>query len=175
MHKTNFRYGVLVLIALFWVTPAVAKVLVYSGMTAGSAKSSSNTQFDATDSMYLFVGIQTDYYVTYEVGATRLHTKQATSANNQKNTLGLLTVSALGHLPISDSSLFARIGFSAYEYGDNNDKLQRVLLPIYGAGIDLGIIPRLTIRLEWQHYVDLKMNDVNFDVKTIQLGAFYYF
>ncbi len=173
--NANKLFSLLILIALSWASPIGAEVLVYGGMTVGSAESSINDQFNASDGMYAFIGIQTEYYVTYEAGAARLHTDQPTSANDYKTALVLLTASVLGHLPISDSSLFARIGAGVYQYYDNSGVLQDIYLPTYGAGIDLGIIPRMTIRLEWLRYTDLEMNHINFDIETISLGAFYYF
>ena len=175
MRNSNGRYRILILIVLYWISPVSAETLPYAGMTLGPAVTSQNDQFDASDGAYLFMGIQTEYYATYEIGITRLKTDTPTQANNQKNTLFLVDLSGLAHLPISDSSLFARIGISAYEYYDDNDELQKVVLPTYGAGIDIGIIPRMTIRLEWQRYIDLEMNRAEFDIENIRLGAFYYF
>lgn len=171
----RFRYGLLVLIALSWSAPTAAALLPYAGLTVGQAKSSDNHPFDATNGAYLFMGIQTEYYVTYEIGIVYLKTNQPIPAKNQHDHLELFSLSALGHLPISDSSLFARLGVGGYQYFDDNDVLQDVILPTYGAGIDLGIIPRLTIRLEWQRYLDMEMNHANFDIETIRIGAFYYF
>lgn len=174
-RNSHGRYGILILIALCWLSPVSAETLPYAGMTLGPAKTSQNDQFDASDTAYLFLGIQTEYYATYEIGVTRLKRDTLTQTNNQKTTLTLVDLSGLAHLPISDSSLFVRVGISAYEYYDDKDELQRVVIPTYGAGFDLGVIPRLSIRLEWQRYLDLEMNQVQFDIETIRLGAFYYF
>ena len=175
MYKCFLRFGLLWLSILPVGVALSSELLPFAGLTAGSAVSSSDDPFDATDSAYLFIGIQTEYYVTYELGATRIDTNKPKPIVNQRRTLSMLGVSALGHLPIGDSSLFVRLGVSGYQYFDPQDVLQDVFVPTYGAGLDLGIIPRLTLRLEWQRYVDMELNHVKFDIEAIRIGLFYYF
>lgn len=100
MRNINYRYSVLLLIVLHWASPVSAEVLPYAGMTLGPAKTSQNDQFDASDEAYLFMGIQTEYYVTYEIGVVRFKTDTPTQANNQKSSLTLLSLSGLAHLPL---------------------------------------------------------------------------
>ena len=151
-----------------------ATVLPYAGATVGSSESQPVDQFETDLSGYFFIGIQTDYYVTYELGISYFEFNTFEGAPSSRHA-SFLTATALGHLPIGDSSIFIRAGISGYEYFDNNDEQQDVFVPTYGFGFDYAIKPRISLRLEWQRYMDLEYNRAKFDIDSVRAGFFVYF
>lgn len=170
----HFYLGSLLACLLIWTQPAAATSATYIGLTLGPAKTSANDEFDLNSGDYLFVGIQTEHYLTFEFGITHFNGEIHSQAKKTA-VFNHFSLSALGHLPISDSSLFARIGVNGYQYFDNNDQIQNVTLPTVGAGFDYGILPRLTIRMEWQRYIGFEINQTRSDIQNVRLGMLYYF
>ena len=150
--------------------------VTFAGVTTGPASSSIPEIFDVTNSTYIFVGYQADIPATFEVGATifKMETPPDKSSD-EENVLQQLTASALGHLPIGDSSIYIRAGASVYQYFDSNDSMQTVIAPVYGAGVDYGIKPRLTIRIEWIRHVNMEFNSDKFEFDATRLGFYMYF
>lgn len=155
--------------------PASAALLPYAGFALGPAKSSASDQYELSNGLHLFFGIQTGYNVTYEAGYTLIGT-QTTTEESEDHFVSLLSLTALGHIPIGDSSIFVRYGFSHwYEGIDHAGSDENGVSPTVGAGVDFGIKPRLTIRLEWQRYMDIGITPKGFDIDHTRIGLMYYF
>ena len=173
--SNNFLYWKIFFGALLLCSRSVyAGALVYAGMGMGPAQSTADKQFDLEYGVNLFVGVQTEYYITYELGVVRFVTKNSPGENEDK-VLTQVTGSVLGHLPIGDSSLFARVGASLYQYRNSSEQLDDVAIPTVGAGLDFGIKPLITLRLEWQRYIGVEYNSTEFDIDNTRLGLIFYF
>lgn len=146
----------------------------YAGFSYGSAKSSLAEQFDPASSLYVFFGIQKDYFLTYEIGLSHFDFT-IFEGQHQQRSATMLTGSLLAHLPIGDSSLFGRLGLSGYQYYDSNDDIQNVFVTTYGAGFDLALTRMLSLRMEWQRFVDLEYNQQMATIESWRAGLFFYF
>lgn len=167
--------SMVVTIILYSANPAKAELLPYGGFALGPVKSSKSDQYELSNGLHLFFGIQTQYNVTYEASLTLIGT-QTTTDNSEENIVSLLSLTALGHIPIGDSSIFVRYGFSHwYEGLDHAGSDKNGISPTVGAGIDFGVKPRLTIRLEWQRYMEIGIIQKDFDIDHTRIGLMYYF
>ena len=171
----RITYTVFIFTLLCWLKPVSAEI-PFVGLSVGPAKSSSTGQFDVNSSLYLFAGLQTEYLLTYEIGISLFKTTTPPDKTTSEDyVLQQLTGSALVHLPMGDSSVFIRLGFSAYQYYDEVGLLRDIFAPTYGAGFDFAIKHRQTIRLEWQRYAGLKFNNAEFEFETVRVGFYIYF
>ena len=168
-----FRF-LLSLLMLQLSLPAHALDIPYAGFSYGGAKSSIPEQFDPASSLYIFFGIQKDYFLTYEIGLSHFDFRTF-EAQDQSRSATMLTGSLLGHLPIGDSSLFGRLGMSGYQYYNSNDDIQNVFVTTYGAGFDLALTRMLSLRMEWQRFVDLEYNQQMASIESWRAGLFFYF
>ena len=164
----------LLLLMLQLPLQANALDIPYAGFSYGSAKSSLPEQFDPASSLYVFFGIQKDYFITYEIGLSHFDFRTFEGQDQQRSAT-MLTGSVLAHLPIGDSSLFGRLGLSGYQYYDTNDDIQNVFVTTYGAGFDLALTRMVSLRMEWQRFEDLEYNQQMANIESWRAGLFFYF
>jgi len=132
---------------------------------------------EASQAVHGFIGLQTTYYMTFEGSLTEIKFSKLPGPpdKTQDKTFLMLSGSMLLHLPISDSSIFVGLGASRYSYSDEHQQTQDVDMAMYRAGIDLGIKPTITLRLEWMRHVKMKYNKYEFDTDSVILGLYKYF
>lgn len=161
------------LLLLCWAKLASAE-LVYMGVAMGPAQSTAERQFDLTYGASLWIGFQMKYYMTYELAVSKFSTRNVPE-ENEDEVLTHISGTAMGHLPIGDSSLFARAGLSIYQYQNSAKDYGTATVPTIGTGFDLAIKPKISLRLEWQRYFGIEYRQTKFDIDNTRLGFIIYF
>ena len=164
----------LLIFILYFPMPSCADVLPHGGVSFGPAQSSKSEQVDVPENLYFFLGIQTEYYVTYEIGINHF-SFTSSGESPTRDAVNIITGSALAHLPIGGSSVFARISAGTYTYTDDSKNQHDGFVPAYGLGLDIDITKRVSLRLEWQRFLDLEYQTSQFDIDVVRAGFFFYF
>ena len=172
-QKTAIHYYVILFILLLPVN-GQALTLPYAGFAYGPSSSSDPVRFDPDSNLYAYFGIQTEYLVTYELGLSSFD--YTTFDSQPENRAGnMLMGSAMFHMPVEDSSVFIRFGFAAYQYYNQQLEVHDVFITVYGAGLDLALSQKVSLRLEWQRHKQLEYHGQYFYTKTLHGGLFFYF
>lgn len=173
----TLRTGHILLILCLSYAPGLCLAgVAFVGAAYGPAETDAEDIFTLDSSTYVFLGFQSEYFVSYEVGVSFFTTAPGEDEGQHKaDLLTQLNASVLGHLPFGDSSVFLRGGVGGYQYRDHTGDAISRLVPVYGAGLDLGLKPRVTLRLEWLRYDYMEFNGRYFHYDTGRVGFYIYF
>lgn len=175
LNRHKYLLTLLFTLSLCWSWPVIASAPTYIGLAIGDAKSSEKSKYDTASSIQLFLGIQSEHYFTYEAGISLISTSETDNPAADNYEIDMLSLSALGHLPIGNSSLFVRFGLNNWDESLDYISINNGFAASIGTGVDLAITPRLTMRLDWQRYFNMNITPIETDIDTIQIGLLYYF
>lgn len=132
--------------------------------------------YDDTSSWQFFGGMELSPYFAIEAAYTDLGEFDVKRVDNSYVEVDGLELTAVGNLPLSQRvSLFGEAGLFSWDLdavrlGTRFSSRDGTDLT-YGAGVKLGVVDSLKVRLEYQRYLDIS----NRDIDTLYAGISYGF